>query len=55
MGAIIARAVTLYARGTHSGCVVGNPSLTGLWKGRPVYCGWLIAVGWFSSCCNCSN
>ena len=32
-----------------------NPSLTGLWKGCPVYCGWLIAVGWFSSCCNCNN
>ena len=40
MGAIIARAVTLYARGTHSGCVVGNTEVmdmridrqVGLWN-----------------------
>ena len=32
-----------------------QPFLTGLWKGCPVYCAWLIAVGWFSSCCNCNN
>ena len=30
MGVIIARAVTLYAGGADSGCVVGNPDLTGL-------------------------